>query len=68
MTNWPYQININVFAKGVNNSGHATSTGAWLFTEYYVFVCVCVEVLRPSEQLNSCRAGQLPINTVPGQA
>ena len=29
---------------------------------------VCVEVLRPSQQLWSCRAGQLPINTVPGQA
>ena len=27
---------------------------------------VCVEVLRPSQQLRSCRAGQLPINTVPG--
>ena len=29
---------------------------------------VCVEVLRPSQQLRSFRAGQLPINTVPGQA
>ena len=29
---------------------------------------VCVEVLRPSQQLRSCRAGQLPINIVPGQA
>ena len=29
---------------------------------------VCVEVLRSSQQLKSCRAGQLPINTVPGQA
>ena len=29
---------------------------------------VCVEVLRPNQQLRSCRAGQLPINTVPGQA
>ena len=30
---------------------------------------VCVEVLRgPRQQLRSCRAGQLPINTVPGQA
>ena len=29
---------------------------------------VCVEVLQPSQQLRSCRAGQLPINTVPGQA
>ena len=29
---------------------------------------VCVEVLRPSQQLRSCRAGQLPINSVPGQA
>ena len=29
---------------------------------------VCVEVLRPSQQLRSCRAGQLPINTVPRQA
>ena len=32
------------------------------------FLFVCVEVLRPSQQLRSCRAGQLPINTVPGQA
>ena len=29
---------------------------------------VCAEVLRPSQQLRSCRAGQLPINTVPWQA
>ena len=29
---------------------------------------VCVEVLRPSQQLRSCQAGQLLINTVPGQA
>ena len=29
---------------------------------------VCVEVLRPCQQLRSCPAGQLPINTVPGQA
>ena len=29
---------------------------------------VCVEALRPSQQLRPCRAGQLPINTVPGQA
>ena len=29
--------------------------------------CFCVGVLRPSQQLRSCRAGQLPINTVPGQ-
>ena len=28
---------------------------------------ICVEVLRPSQQLRSCRVGQLPINTVPGQ-
>ena len=31
-------------------------------------VVVCVEVLWPSQQLRSCGAGQLPINTVPGQA
>ena len=29
---------------------------------------VCVEVLWPCQQLRSCLAGQLPINTVPGQA
>ena len=29
---------------------------------------VCDEVLPPSQELRSCRAGQLPINTVPGQA
>ena len=28
-------------------------------------VFVCVDVLRPSQQLRSCRAGQLPTNTVP---
>ena len=41
-----------------------------------VYLCIgeefclfaCVEVLRPCQQLRSCRAGQLPINTVPGQA
>ena len=31
-------------------------------------IIMFVEVLRPSQQLRSCRAGQLPINTVPGQA
>ena len=31
------------------------------------FVCLC-EVLRPNQQLRPCRAGQLPVNTVPGQA
>ena len=30
-------------------------------------LCVCVEVLRPSQQLRSCRTGQLPIKTVPWQ-
>ena len=29
---------------------------------------VCVEVLRSSQQLRPCRADQLTINTVPGQA
>ena len=29
--------------------------------------CPC-EGLRPIQQLRSCRAGQFPINTVPGQA
>ena len=29
---------------------------------------VCVEVLQPSQELRSCRASHLPINTVPGQA
>ena len=29
---------------------------------------VCVEVLWPNQQLRSCRASQLPINTVRGQA
>ena len=33
-----------------------------------LFLFVCVAVLQPSQQLMSCRAGQLPINTVPGQA
>ena len=35
---------------------------------FIYFVFVCVEVLRPCQQLRSCRAGQLPINTVPRQA
>ena len=34
--------------------------------ETYLFVCV--EVLWPCQQLRSCEAGQLSINTVPGQA
>ena len=40
---------------------------------YKISVClcaclfVCVEGSRPCQQLRSCRAGQLPINTVPGQ-
>ena len=46
------------------------------FSKFYYFkqvrklLClfVCVEVLRPTQQLRSCRVGQLPINTVPGQA
>ena len=29
---------------------------------------VCIEVLRPCQRLRSCQAGQLPVNTVPGQA
>ena len=40
--------------------------GYAIFNEMFLFVCV--EVLRLSQQLRSCRAGQLPINTVPGQA
>ena len=32
-----------------------------------VCLFVCVEVLRPCQQLRSCRASQLPINTFPGQ-
>ena len=28
----------------------------------------CIEILRPSQQLRSFQAGQLPINTVPGGA
>ena len=31
-----------------------------------MFCFVCVEVLRHCQQLRSCRAGQLPSNTVPG--
>ena len=33
-----------------------------------IVLFVCVEVLWPSQQLRSCRASQLPIYTVPGQA
>ena len=41
-----------------------------IFNRWGKFVCLfaCVEVLRPCQQLRSGRAGQLPINTVPGQA
>ena len=35
---------------------------------FFFFSFVFVEVLRPKQQLRSCRAGQLPVNTVPGQA
>ena len=38
-----------------------------VFSVFRLF-CVYVEVLRPSQQLRSCRAGQLPINAIPGQA
>ena len=41
-------------------------TGPQVQLRYGLFVCV--EVLRPSQQLRSCRVGHLPINTVPGQA
>ena len=35
----------------------------------YVFVLfACVDVLRPCQQLRLYRAGQLPLNIVPGQA
>ena len=36
--------------------------------KFCVCLFVCVEFLWPFQQLRSCRAGQLPINTVPGQA
>ena len=36
-------------------------------SEKMISLSFCVEVLRPSQQLWSCQAGQLPINTVPGQ-
>ena len=38
-----------------------------IFTFLLLFVSLC-EVLRPSQQLRSCRACQLPVNTFPGQA
>ena len=41
--------------------------GKWFSIAECICV-VCAEVLRHSQQLRSCRAGQLPINTVPGQA
>ena len=41
---------------------------AFLFDAHIFHLFVCVEVLRPCQQLRSCRVGQLPINTVPGQA
>ena len=39
-----------------------------VFTLCMESLFVCVEVLRPSQQLRTCQAGQLPISTVPGQA
>ena len=45
-----------------------THLSAYCFALFLLFLFVCVEVLRPSQQLRSCRAGLLPINTVPGQA
>ena len=35
---------------------------------YIIQKCWSNAVLRPCQQLRSCRAGQLPINTVPEQA
>ena len=41
--------------------------GKW-FSNAECICVVCAEVLRHSQQLRSCRASQLPINTVPRQA
>ena len=55
-----YTIAIRGYAKDWTVVGPQVQLRSGLF--------VCVEVLRPSQQLRSCRVGQLPINTVPGQA
>ena len=41
--------------------------GKW-FSNAECICVVCVEVLRHSQQLMSCRVSQLPINTVPRKA
>ena len=39
-----------------------------LFLCFSMIFVYLFEVLRPCQQLRLCRAGQLPVNTVPGQA
>ena len=58
----------NYWEKLLMMSFHHTNKNILLhnYTQYIYFVCV--DVLRPCQQLRSCRAGQLPINIVPGQA
>ena len=48
-----------MFYKGVNRQTKLITATVGAF--------VCVEVLRPCQQLRSLRASQLSINTVPGQ-
>ena len=54
------------------NKSNASSSLNIVFENFVIktlgALFVCVEVLRPCQQLRACRAGQLPINTVPGQA
>ena len=64
---------INVERKGMQKLMFAKfvqhSQICWKIAPKRVLFCfVCVEVLRPCQRLRSCRFGQLPINTVPGQA
>ena len=36
-----------------------------IYSDIINWLVGCVDVLRPSQQLRSCGAGQIPINTVP---
>ena len=65
-----FLINIKI---SESNTGILLTTNPLLCEQWFsagptdfLFLSVCVEVLRPSQQLWSCRASQLPINTVPG--
>ena len=60
----------NIKASGLDNSKQkvkADKCQSHPVNHVCLFVRLC-EILRPNQQLRACRARQLPINTVPGQA